>query len=550
MGTGAEYLNMEKQCILFVYITVLLHICFGQSEKFIWKERSGGNVKYYTQKVPEQHKTIQKASSSNPEWKERTRKETGKDYRDMNEPFKVTENPEKVPFTVTETFDGYEKRIYPSITWACTEMTHETGREKEGMEISGSVENMRTMVQEMMRKKSWKNKPATKMFMKLFRYIGGLNDKSEKIEMTSPVLSKLKMMENNMMNHQMCFYLGEKHQDNPPNPVDKEITIEKTERMTVLVHTFGGFAMMGSTWAKEVQIFKKKLQNVTGVSHDDVSQFYTASYDSPWKVTNRTNEVMFQIDPEESGVDWKSRSSNQAWKEKTSKETELEQPIENDQPGKVIIDEDETEKVPFTVIQTFDGYEKRAYPSITWACTGMTYEIRREEEGMEISGSTENMMKMVQNMMTKKSWKNKPPSKMFMKLFKYIGGVNNRAEEIEMTSPVLSKMRMMENNMINKQMCFYLGEKHQDNPPNPVDKEITIEKKEGMTVLVHTFGGFAMMDSTWIKQAKIFEEKLKNTGQSVDVSEFYTAGYDSPWTLSNRTNEVMFQIDSMQASFL
>ena len=66
------------------------------------------------------------------------------------------------------------------------------------------------------------------------------------------------------------------------------------------------------------------------------------------------------------------------------------------------------------------GYEKRAYPSITWACTGMTYEIRREEEGMEISGSTENMMKMVQNMMTKKSWKNKPPSKMFMKLFKYV----------------------------------------------------------------------------------------------------------------------------------
>merc|ERR1712142_857631 len=140
MGTGAEYLNMEKQCILFVYITVLLHICFGQSEKFIWKERSGGNVKYYTQKVPEQHKTIQKASSSNPEWKERTRKETGKDYKDMNEPFKVTENPEKVPFTVTETFDGYEKRIYPSITWACTEMTHETGREEEGMEISGNDE--------------------------------------------------------------------------------------------------------------------------------------------------------------------------------------------------------------------------------------------------------------------------------------------------------------------------------------------------------------------------------------------------------------------------
>ena len=43
--------------------------------------------------------------------------------------------------------------------------------------------------------------------------------------------------------------------------------------------------------------------------------------------------------------------------------------------------------------------------------------------------------------------------------------------------------------MVNKQMCFYLEEKHQENPPTPVDDDITIENKAEMTLLVHRFGG-------------------------------------------------------------
>ena len=72
---------------------------------------------------------------------------------------------------------------------------------------------------------------------------------------------------------------------------------------------------------------------------------------------------------------------------------------------------------------------------------------------------------------------------------RYISGVNEEYEEIEMTVPVLTNMKLLENNMINKQMCFYLEEKHQENPPTPVDEDITIEKKEEMTLLVHRFGG-------------------------------------------------------------
>ena len=45
----------------------------------------------------------------------------------------------------------------------------------------------------------------------------------------------------------------------------------------------------------------------------------------------------------------------------------------------------------------------------------------------------------------------------------------------------------------------------------------------------------------WIKEAESFAKKLDNTDYSddVDFSNFYTAGYDSPWKFWNRRNEVM-----------
>lgn len=202
---------------------------------------------------------------------------------------------------------------------------------------------------------------------------------------------------------------------------------------------------------------------------------------------------------------------------------------------------EDIEQVPYTVLQKFDGYEKRVYPSVTWACTEMTYEWNEEEDGQEIAGTDQNVITMVEEMMRQKSWKNKPSSKMFMKLFRYISGVNDQTKEIKMTAPVLSKLKLLENNFINMQMCFYLEKKHQDNPPNPVDKDITVGKKKEMTVLVHTFGGYAMMDSTWKREAEKFKNKLKKTSKSINFSEFYTAGYDSPWKFWNRTNEVMFE---------
>ena len=81
------------------------------------------------------------------------------------------------------------------------------------------------------------------------------------------------------------------------------------------------------------------------------------------------------------------------------------------------------------------GYEERSYPSVNYACTEMTYDSPDDEDSEE--WGLERAIKWMTN---KKSWKDRPQSKMFMKLFRYIAGVNKDSQEIEMTVPVWSKM--------------------------------------------------------------------------------------------------------------
>ena len=59
----------------------------------------------------------------------------------------------------------------------------------------------------------------------------------------------------------------------------------------------------------------------------------------------------------------------------------------------------------------------RQYPSVKWACTEATYKMEKEDSESRDS-SDFNLIKMVQEMMSGKAWKNKPENKMFMKLFR------------------------------------------------------------------------------------------------------------------------------------
>ena len=111
-----------------------------------------------------------------------------------------------------------------------------------------------------------------------------------------------------------------------------------------------------------------------------------------------------------------------------------------------------------------------------------------------------------------------------------------------MTIPVLTRMKMLENRMTNKQMCFYLNKAHQANPPSPTNPSVKIVRNEELTVFVHTFGGYANKDSVNLREGRRFAEVLRKAGQEVDMDLFYTASYDSPMKFWNRRNEVMFLV--------
>jgi len=153
-------------------------------------------------------------------------------------------------------------------------------------------------------------------------------------------------------------------------------------------------------------------------------------------------------------------------------------------------------------------------------------------------------------MSTSKSRKGKPENKMFLKLFRYIAGVNSEAQEIEMTVPVISKLAPSNDNKMTKEMCFYITKEFQENPPQPIDKDVVIKKSSERVVFVKKFGGYAMRDSVWMDNAAAFREEISDRADELMEGYFYTAGYDSPMKFWNRRNEVMFEKKNNEVDIL
>ena len=69
---------------------------------------------------------------------------------------------------------GYEMRQYPSVKWACTEVTYEA--EEGAMEATGAAApssevDLAQIMQDFTDRKKRRDTPKGKMFMKLFRLI-------------------------------------------------------------------------------------------------------------------------------------------------------------------------------------------------------------------------------------------------------------------------------------------------------------------------------------------------------------------------------------------
>lgn len=86
-------------------------------------------------------------------------------------------------------------------------------------------------------------------------------------------------------------------------------------------------------------------------------------------------------------------------------------------------------------------------------------------------------------------------------------------------------------------VSFYIPPAHQAEPPVPSSKDVFVEDFPEMTLYASSRGGF-MNDEQWLSQARELSEKLQD--KQINKNFYFTAGYDSPYKLFNRTNEVWF----------
>ena len=165
----------------------------------------------------------------------------------------ATETPE---YKVVRTDGKFEIRNYPALTVATTAM--------EGGEMNGG-------------------------FGKLFRFITGSNEGSEKIAMTSPVL-----IDTTKDKKTMSFIMPVKAvEKGVPKPSGESVTLGKVEAARFAVLRFdGGRTAENETAAIEKLKARLDTEKLTG---NGAPTF--AYYDPPWTPTfMRRNEVMIRID--------------------------------------------------------------------------------------------------------------------------------------------------------------------------------------------------------------------------------------------------------------
>ena len=120
----------------------------------------------------------------------------------------------------------------------------------------------------------------------------------------------------------------------------------------------------------------------------------------------------------------------------------------------------------------------------------------------------------------------------------YIFGGNEENEKIAMTSPVTMSL---EDSMT---VMFMVPKKfNKQTLPKPIESKIEFRQEPAKTVAAITFGG-------WANDTKIenYKEKLKVALDAEGIpytNQFYYLGYNPPFEVFNRKNEVIVELQSV-----
>eukprot|EP00045_Choanoeca_perplexa_P004043 m.35067 g.35067 ORF g.35067 m.35067 type:complete len:199 (+) comp12367_c0_seq1:141-737(+) len=129
-------------------------------------------------------------------------------------------------------------------------------------------------------------------FQDLFSYIGGANNASATIKMTTPVTIQVLPGAGPYCDSffTVGFMVPFKDQPNPPLPTNHNITIQNDEEHVAYVIGFSGFAK-GQDFVVQAGNLASAL--ATDNINFNSTVYYTATYDGPYTISNRHNEVWF-----------------------------------------------------------------------------------------------------------------------------------------------------------------------------------------------------------------------------------------------------------------
>ncbi|XP_019717340.1 uncharacterized protein soul5l [Hippocampus comes] len=129
----------------------------------------------------------------------------------------------------------------------------------------------------------------------------------------------------------------------------------------------------------------------------------------------------------------------------------------------------------------------------------------------------------------------------FRRLFQYITGANEAGIQMEMTAPVLVKIpeetKMWE--LAVYTLHFLLPQAYQDKPPAPTNDKLYFTEMPEMDVYVRSYGGW-MLSVTSRLHAHLLTTELERVRAPYNHTFHYGVGYDSPFKLLNRHNEVWY----------
>lgn len=130
-------------------------------------------------------------------------------------------------------------------------------------------------------------------------------------------------------------------------------------------------------------------------------------------------------------------------------------------------------------------------------------------------------------------------AKGFWRLFRYISGENEQEQKVEMTAPVRVKVLPGQGPACesNFTISFFIPSEFQADPPKPTNPDVAVTASAAMDVYVWGFGGWAT-GNKYVSHASDLVQQLTDGGYKVEEDFFYTAGYDSPFRVLNRHNEV------------